>query len=128
MAKPDPRPARRVRDVELLRTLHMRWRGTCVLDDLGDCDRRCDAYLFLYSLHHIHRHPRDDVQANLVMLCGDGVRGHHGLITRNDARTLTALGLYVVTHRLDTLTYLTDKLGGDEQAKEWLRRSLLAPV
>lgn len=110
-----------MRDPELLRTLHIRWRGTCVLDELGDCHSR-------YSLHHIHRQPRDDVQANLVMLCGDGVQGHHGQITAESETARAALGLYIVTYRLDTLTYLTDKLGGDEQAIEWLRTALLVRV
>jgi hypothetical protein len=105
----------------MLRYLHRAWRGMCVLDELGDCESS-------FSLHHIHRHPRDDVRANLVMLCGDGVSGHHGLITDEDETARRALGTYIVWYRLDTLTYLTDKLGGDEQAKAWLRRALLAPV
>lgn len=117
----DPKPPRRVRDPELLRELHVRWRGTCVLDELGGC-------VNTYSLHHIHRHPRDDVRANLVMLCGDGTTGHHGLITAEDEQARMLLGLYIVTRRLDTLTYLTEKLGGDEPATEWLRTSLLAPI
>lgn len=117
----DPKPPNRVRDLELLATLHVRWRGTCVLDELGDCVSR-------YSLHHIHRHPRDDVQANLVMLCGDGTTGHHGLITAEDETARATLGLYLVTQRLDTMTYLTEKLGSDEAARQWLRSSLLAPV
>jgi len=103
-----------------MRELHIRWRGTCVLDELGGCVRRT-------SLHHIHRHPRDDVQANLVMLCGDGTTGHHGLITAEDRTARVALGNYLLAHRLDTLQYLADKLG-DEAARSWLRTSLLAPV
>lgn len=117
----DWKPQRRVRDLELLRQLHTLWRGACVLADLGDCD------VARYSLHHIHGHPRDDVEPNLAMMCGDGVRGHHGLITRNDRATLTAFGLYVVTHRPDTVEYLTKKLG-EQQAAQWLRNRLYARV
>jgi hypothetical protein len=110
-----------VRDPELLRTLHVLWRGECVLETISDCYRQ------RYSLHHIHRHPRDDVRGNLVMLCGDGVQGHHGQITAESSTAKAALGQYILAHRLDTLRYLADKLG-DEQARAWLRARLYAPV
>lgn len=118
---PDLKPRRRVRDPELLRTLHTIWRGTCVLDGEGTC------ITTRYSLHHIHNKPRDDVQANLVMLCGDGVQGHHGQLTAEAVPARKALGIYLATSRLDTLNYLAEKLG-DEQAAEWLRTRLYAPV
>lgn len=96
----------------------MAWRGTCALDELGGCDPA------RYSLHHVHNKPRDDVQANLVMLCGDGTVGHHGLVTAHDYATCRALGIYLVLHRLDTLEYLGAKLGGPVGASEWLRSQL----
>lgn len=120
----DPKPERRVRDPEQLRALHIAWRGDCALDGLTNV--RCTTRR--YSLHHIHRHPRDDVEANLVMLCGDGTTGHHGLIENGDAATRAALGLHLATNRADTIEYLDGKLGGLEKALEWLRRYLYAPV
>lgn len=43
------------------------------------------------SLHHVVRRSKsgEDVRANLLPVCGDGVRGCHGLI---EARSLWALG------------------------------------
>lgn len=117
-ATPDEKRGRRIRDPELVRELHLRWRGSCALDELGDCDEA------RYGLHHIHNKPRDDVEANLVMLCGDGVRGHHGLVTVNDYAACRALGIYIVLHRLDTMAYLGEKLGGPVAAAEWMRRQL----
>ena len=115
---PDPRPRKRVRDPELLRELHVLWRGSCVLDELGDCVET------RYSLHHVHNKPRDDVRDNLVMTCGDGTTGHHGLITAHDYATCRALGLYLVRFRPDTMTYLGLKLGGPAAVGEWFRAQL----
>jgi hypothetical protein len=111
-----------VRDPELLRELHVLWRGSCVLDELGDCD------VARYSLHHVHRHPRDDEEANLVMLCGDGTRGHHGRIEAHDRATCVRLAAYLIRERLDTMAYLGEKLGGVVAAREWLCSQLYAPV
>ena len=118
MSAADPRPPRRVRDPELLRTLHVQWRGSCALDDQGGC--REDRY----SLHHVLNKPRDDVQANLVMLCGDGTTGHHGLVTAHDHHACIRLGHHLVTERLDTMAYLGAKLGGVNAVREWLRWQL----
>lgn len=115
----DPKPPRRVRDLELLKRLHTEWRGDCVLDD-----ETCVANR--YSLHHIHKHPRDDLQANLAMLCGDGTTGHHGRLEHHDWTVSRAFSRYLLTERQDTLRYLTDKLGSMEAMKEWFNSQLHA--
>jgi hypothetical protein len=122
MSLPDPRPPRRVRDPELLRQLHILWRGECVLADGGECFEE------RYSLHHVHRHPRDDVEANLVMLCGDGTRGHHGRIEAHDRAVSVQLYVYLVRERLDTMAYLGEKLGGVVAVREWLNSQLHAGI
>ena len=120
----DPKPPRRVRNLELLRELHTRWRGECVLEG-DECVERFNER---FSLHHIHKHPRDDLEANLVMLCGDGTSGHHGLVEAHDRYVCSELGMYLFTYRMDTMLYLREKLGSVEAAREWLRSQLYAPV
>lgn len=116
----DPKPAARARDPELLRALHVEWRECALADlDLPACLGASPR-----SLHHVHRHPRDDVRANLVMLCGSGTTGCHGAIEHADEETRRALGRHIRIHRPDTFGYLREKLGGPIQADEWLRRYL----
>ena len=112
---PDLKPPARVRDPELLRALHLRWR-TCPLCESDDVRGALGL-----SLHHIHKHPRDDVEANLVMLCGDGTRGHHGLVEHHDPHAMKLLERHLRVHRPDVFTYLAGKLGGAIAADEWLR-------
>ena len=76
------------------------------------------------SLHHILKHPRDDVRGNLVMLCGHGTAGCHGLIEAHDARTLSLLGRHVISKRDDVIAHLYARLGV-EAAEEFLRQTLL---
>lgn len=118
--KPDPRPAPRIRDRELLARLHLAW-GECALAeyDLPGCLGTSPR-----SLHHIHRHPRDDVRPNLVMLCGSGTTGCHGAIEHADPETRLALGGYLRIRRPDTIAYLRAKLGGELAADAWLSRYL----
>lgn len=115
---PDPRPPPRVRDPHLLKRLHWGWRGECAI-----ADTRCVEW---FSLHHIHRHPRDDVQPNLAMLCGDGVAGHHGAIEAHHLQACRDFARYLLTERLDTIEYLGQKLGRPEAVKEWLNDQLHA--
>jgi hypothetical protein len=74
------------------------------------------------SLHHVV--PRgsyrggDDVAANLVPLCGDGSRGHHGLIESGDTTTRRQLAEAVQKLEPDVYAYAIDKLGEDG----WLRQ------
>jgi hypothetical protein len=121
---PDPKPPRRVRDPELLRTLHLLWRGDCVL--ATDDDDECEFLHF--SLHHIHKHPRDDVEANLVMLCGSGTTGHHGRVEAHDYEACSRLAVYLIKQRLDTIQYLGEKLGGVNAVREWFRSQLYAAL
>lgn len=112
--RPDPKPQPRVRDFALLHRLHYTDRVCALADDT------CEPFL---SLHHIHRHPRDDVAGNLVMLCGDGTRGHHGRVEGRDCRTIALLGHHLRYERPDFLEYLTAKLGA-VGANEWMARYL----
>jgi 5-methylcytosine-specific restriction endonuclease McrA len=112
----DPRPSKRIKDPALLRRLHLRW-NCCAL--CGETQ----TYAGL-SLHHVHKHARDDVEANLVMVCGDGTRGCHGAIEANDPVTLRLLGEHILDRRPDTIAYLQQKLGVP-QADAWLERRLL---
>ena len=121
-SEPDPRPQRRVRNTELLRSLHAQWRGSCALDEMGDCETNH------YSLHHILNKPRDDIQANLAMLCGDGTTGHHGRIEARERETCQHFAVYLITERLDTMAYLGQRLGGLAAVTEWFRTRLYYPV
>lgn len=113
IVNPDPRPLGRIRDPELLRTLRLEWRE-CVL---------CGKVEPL-TLHHISKHPRDDVRGNLVALDGSGTTGCHGLIEAGDEETVRALGRYILRVRGDTIAYLYERKGASA-AQEFLRRSLL---
>lgn len=113
MAKPDPRPERRVRDPQLLAGLH-RYLHECEVTG----DRRNGL-----SLHHINNKPRDDVRGNLVMVDGSGTTGFHGLLTVNDRDALRQLGEYIVAERPDTLEYLRWRFGA--LAEAWLERHYL---
>lgn len=120
MTIPDPRPAGRIRDPDLLAVLHREWEECALCYET--------AYSFgRLSLHHIHKHPRNDVRANLVMLCGDGVRGCHGRIEAHDPETRAALCVYILAERPDTILYLNDLLGGEEPTREWLHRDVRLP-
>lgn len=109
---PDPKPPKRVRDPELLAALHLRWRE-CAL---------CGATRGRLSLHHVSKHPRDDVEPNLVMLCGDGTTGEHGLVEMRSSVTLLLLGKYLIEERRDTMEYLGQKLGGLLAVRAWMLR------
>lgn len=107
----DPKPARRIRDPQLLRTLHIRWRHCALCGERGPL-----------SLHHVHKHPRDDVEANLVMLCGSGTTGCHGNIEHAEPGTCAGLERHIRVHRPDVCEYLRHKLGSAIAADDWLRR------
>lgn len=117
---PDPRPPARVRNPDLMRRLHGEWRDCALRDDMHP-DTPFLSGAFGLSLHHIHKHPRDDVQANLMMTCGSGTTGCHGLIEHHDATVMVALQR-AISERVDTRRYLVDKLGGPEAASEWIAR------
>ena len=108
----DPKPPARVKDPDLLARLHREWR-MCAL---------CGATLPHLSLHHIHRHPRDDVRGNLVMLCGSGTTGCHGRIEAHERHASRELRIAIDTRRHDVIEYLDGKLGGLDAAFGWLDR------
>lgn len=98
--KADPRPAKRVRDSQLLARLHRRWHDCALSDD------SCEPGL---SLHHLSKHPRDDLVENLVMLCGHGTAGHHGRVEAHDEATLEELREYLRWERPDAWLYLVER-------------------
>lgn len=106
----DPKPQRKVKDPDLLISLHIRWRE-CAL---------CGATSPL-SLHHINKHPRDDLEANLVMLCGSGTTLCHGQIEERDPIAMWQLAFHIHDSRPDTLEYLSWRFP-HEGAHAWLRR------
>lgn len=110
MTIPDPRPARRVRDSEILRLLHSDRNKECAVTGWTDN----------LELHHVLPRSKggDDVRANLVFLRRD----IHRRVTANDKVALTLLGEYIVSERPDTIEYLRWKLG--ERAADWMRRRL----
>ena len=106
----DSKPAPRVKDAALLRQLHREW-NECAL---------CMAVGRL-SLHHIRKRPRDDVRANLIMLCGDGVQGCHGRVEAREPAIMKQLGDHIRLQRHDFIEYLAADLGADG-AREWILR------
>ena len=116
VAAPDLKPPPRIRDRELLVALHHEWRECALCMGLGFGS----SFEWIgLSLHHVCKHPRDDVRGNLVMLCGDGTRGCHGLVEARDAKTLRWLGEHIIEERPDILEYLAWRKG--ETAWEWFR-------
>ena len=109
-----------VRDPQLLRELHKRWRE-CAMASTNEEGERCEPIL---SLHHIHAHPRDDVEANLIMLCGSGTTGHHGAVQHREKWARDALRAILRASRPDFIEYLTWRLRTPERAAEWLDRVL----
>lgn len=107
--KADPKPEPRVRDAELMRRLHRELRECEVTGATGQL-----------SLHHINRHPRDDVRGNLVMVEGSGTTGFHGQLEARNPFDLSLLGEFIVAERPDTLEYLRWRFG--DQAEAWLER------
>src|SRR5438132_1162605 len=100
--------------------MHLEGGGTFGRGDCALQDETCERVL---SLHHIHKRPRDDVRANLVWLCGDGTRGHHGKIEAHDPESKRRLGAHVLLYRQDTVMYLSEKLGGFRALLEYAKRN-----
>lgn len=117
MSSPDWKQASVIKDPGLLSDLHREWRE-CAL---------CGRSIGKLSLHHILKHPRDDVRGNLVMLCGHGTIGCHGDIEHHDPERKGELGLYIVVARPDTIEHLDWRLGSLEAVGEWLQRVLGVP-
>lgn len=112
---PDWKPGRRIVDKGAWRKAVLR-EPECVI-----CEQPTD------SSHHLLKRSQggDDLAANLVGLCGDGVRGCHGRIEAEDPVVRRLLGEYVRAKRPDFMQYLPVKLGSQEAADAWLERRLL---
>ena len=117
VAGPDWKQAPVIRDPGLLSDLHSEW-DECAL---------CWKSVGRLSLHHILKHPKDDVRGNLVMLCGHGTAGCHGEIEHHNAERKLELGLYIVEFRADVIEHLDWRLGSLEAVEEWLQRMLGVP-
>jgi hypothetical protein len=61
------------------------------------------------------------VIGNLVMLCGSGTTGCHGLIEERDPITLWQLAFYIHDYRADTQEYLNWRFPA-EGWLAWVRR------
>ena len=112
----DMKAAPRIMDSALLRALHREWKECAVCLRVGRL-----------SLHHILKRPRDDVRGNLVMLCGDGVRGCHGRVEAHDAMVVKLLGEHIASDRDDVVAHLVWRLG-ESGAREFARRQLLVTI
>lgn len=108
----DPKPAKRVKNPKVMRDKHVRGVICVLCGDPG-------------SLHHVYPKGQggDDVPENLVGLCGDGTRGHHGQVENGDVWARQELGAVLLTDRPDVIFYMTGKLG-EEAGREWLRQRL----
>lgn len=81
--------------------------------------------------HHVLSRARggDDVEANIVVLCGSGASGDHGAfhgnphvvdgVRRDAAWVKHRVGAHIAEWRPDVLAYLAEKLG-QEQADRFL--------
>jgi hypothetical protein len=69
----------------------------------------------------------DDLEENIVALCGSGTTGCHGKLENEDATTRVRLGVHLIRERPDVLEYLDRKLG-EVPAREWLSRRLYVAV
>lgn len=118
---PDPKPTKRKR--KQIRKVHRR-----VTQDVVNRDRMClICGKHAESGHHVlgkgSPYFGDDLEENIVALCGDGVRGCHGLIENEDIAARKILGIKLVTERADVIYYVRMKLG-EEAGADWLRRRL----
>ena len=113
---PDLKRAPRIRDAGLFKRLHLRGVICVLCGEPG-------------SLHHVY--PRcqggDDLEANLLGLCGHGTAGHHGLVENGDLTARADLGEWILEQREDTIDYLIDKLG-EQEGREWLRRRFFIDI
>lgn len=89
---PDPRPAKRVKDKDLMRRLHLE-HGECVCCGIG----------YGLTLHHVKRKSQGggDVMENLVFLCqGPGTSDCHGKLHSGDATVREAVLAYQAARTL----------------------------
>lgn len=117
--RPDPKPQRskrepiRVVDSLATRRIVLRFRECCVCGEPAATG------------HHVIAkggpHYGDDLDGNIVPVCGSGTTGCHGKIENGDVEARMAVGLHILRHRIDVILYVQDKLGPDA-GDDWLRR------
>ncbi len=81
--------------------------------------------------HHVLKrgapHFGDDLDANIVSLCGSGTTGCHGLVENENRAARKSLGEHLSADRPDTVFYVLEKLG-DTPGRDWLKRRLYLTV
>ena len=100
LASPDPKPAPRVKNSDLLKILRLK----AAFRECAVCGSTWDIHL-----HHVlyRSNSGDDTEANIAPVCNF----HHRQIHARDPVTWESLALYVAEERPDTLAYLKRKLG-----------------
>lgn len=101
----DPKPPKRVKASKKQWEM---WHDQLVLMPCALCGRRATNW------HHLSKHPRDDVPANLLALCGSGTTGCHGRVEARDPVALAGIRDVLTAQQL---AYLLDTKG-----EEWLRK------
>lgn len=78
-----------------------------------------EAQTRLSTLHHVVSKSLggDDVEENLVSLCGDGTTGHHGLLEDHDPETCRAFAAALQQYDGAAYAYAIEKLGEDGFAR-----------
>lgn len=121
---PDPKAPARIVDPAVVRQARL-----MLGDECAACGRPPG------SIHHIIEkgppHRGDDVDGNLVLVCGHGTMGCHGAIHGNpyvrNGRRWTREGVrrriyeHIMRCRPDIVAYVNEKLGGPVQGAEYLR-------
>lgn len=121
--QPDPKPVKRKRKATRVIDRQATTRAVLAQDRCSCCPSRSATG------HHVLAKGQggDDVDANIVAVCGSGTTGCHGKIEGADRETRAILGRFLLSERPDTLEYLSGKLG-PSAALEWLRRHLHVEV
>lgn len=120
----DPKPPRRVR---LNSRQYAEWAGRVKARAAGRCECGCGRPA--QTIHHLIGGPgREDVDANAVVLYGDGTRGCHGALTSGNRvfdgsdvilpmQVASGIRRRLETTRRDALAYILERRGRD-----WLDR------
>lgn len=76
--------------------------------------------------HHVvakgSPHFGDDIDANIVTVCGSGTTGCHGAVERHETWACLAVGEHIRDHRPDTIAYIADRLGSVDAMIEFMYR------
>lgn len=110
--EPDPRPPRRRKDAKARREAALA-ANECAA--CGRSDLPLSQHHILYGADGRHDDPR-----NLLPLCGDGVRGCHGLAHHMDPNTLGRIGRAIAASP-GRIAFVKERLGA-ERGLDYLRR------